>query len=279
MTDPLATNQLLAIDCHVHVHDWAGFVTILDTALRSFTAAADRHRKGSAFHGILVLTEPARRDTFAKLTGQLHDGITCVFNPGWTITTTADPLALKASHIDGGHLFLISGQQIVTSEKLEVLAIHAAATIPDRLNMANTLREITQVAGFPILPWGVGKWLGKRGKVVSQAISEANADAGHTIALADNSGRPACWSRIPQFTQAESCRIAILRGSDPLPLPGQAEQVGTFGSLIGCPFDPQHPGLSLVKALKDGSAGPINFGELEKFTTFCRNQVALRLRY
>lgn len=276
MTEPpITTNQLLAIDCHVHVHDWANFVAMLDTALRSFAAAVDRHRRGSAFHGILVLTEPARRDTFAKLTGQLQGRTACTFNPGWTITATADPLALKASHVDGGHLFLISGQQIVTSENLEVLAIHAAATIPDRLNLAGTLREIGQLAGFPIIPWGVGKWLGKRGKVVSQAITEA---AGHGLALADNSGRPACWSKVAQFTQARSSRIAILRGSDPLPLPGQAERVGRFGSLIGCPFDPQHPGLSLVKALKDGSTGPIDFGELENFTAFCRNQIALRLR-
>ena len=274
MTNPLATNQLLAIDCHVHVHDWAGFVAILDTALHSFTTAVTRHRKGSAFHGILVLTEPARRDTFAKLTGQLQGQTACIFNPGWTITATADPLAFKASHVDGGHLFLISGQQIVTSENLEVLAIHAAATIPDRLNLAGTLRAVEQAGAFPIIPWGVGKWLGKRGKVVSQAITEAT---GQGLALADNSGRPVCWSKIPQFAQARSGRIAIFRGSDPLPLPGQAERVGSFGSLIGCPFDPQHPGLSLVKALKDG-AEPINFGELENFAAFCRNQIALRLR-
>ena len=187
MTNPLATNQLLAIDCHVHVHDWAGFVAILDTALHSFTTAVNRNRKGSAFHGILVLTEPARRDTFAKLTGQLQGQTACIFNPGWTITATADPLAFKASHVDGGHLFLISGQQIVTSENLEVLAIHAAATIPDRLNLAGTLRAVEQAGAFPIIPWGVGKWLGKRGKVVSQAITEAT---GQSLALADNSGRP-----------------------------------------------------------------------------------------
>ena len=141
MTEPVATtpNQLLAIDCHVHVHDWAQFVTQLDAALRSFTAAVASLRTGSAFHGILVLTEPAGRNTFAKLVSQLDGEGACAFNPGWTLTALPDSLALKASHIDGGHLFLISGQQIVTSENLEVLAIHAAGTIPDRLAIGSPI--------------------------------------------------------------------------------------------------------------------------------------------
>lgn len=278
MTEPVATtpNQLLAIDCHVHVHDWAQFVTQLDAALRAFTAAVASLRTGSAFHGILVLTEPAGRNTFAKLVSQLDGEGACAFNPGWTLTALPDSLALKASHIDGGHLFLISGQQIVTSENLEVLAIHAAGTIPDRLNMAGTIRTVEQLAGFPLIPWGVGKWLGKRGKVVSQAIIQA---AGLGLGLADNSGRPACWQSVRQFTQARSGRIPILRGSDPLPLPGQAERTGSFGCLITCPFDPQQPGVSLVKALQNRTTTFVNFGELETFSAFCRNQIALRLRY
>jgi hypothetical protein len=268
------SHQLLAIDSHVHLHDWVHLVPMLDAAIRSFTRAVGTYRPGAPFHGILVLTEPARRNTFGKLRDQLGVDPSYPCNPGWTLEATAEPLSLKASHANGTALFLVSGQQIVTGENLEVLSIGTAPVINDKLSLAGTIREIRQQSGFPLIPWGVGKWLGTRGKIVSRAISE---NAGQPLGLGDNSGRPAFWRNILQFTQAKAYNMVILRGSDPLALAGQEEKVGSFGTFISCPFDPQLPGASLVDALQDNSFSSIDFGELETFPAFCRNQLTLRL--
>lgn len=268
-------NHFLAVDSHVHVYDWVNFVPMLDGALDAFSEAVKKYKNTTSFSGILALTEPAQRDTFSRLALQLSDKETrCALSGNWHLERTAEPLSLKACHADGTPIYIISGQQTVTREKLEVLSIFTSQTIPDRQTLAETLAAIKARGGYPILPWGVGKWLFGRGKVVSQQIQEA---ARGQFGVGDNGGRPAFWKKVAQFDLAKRHDLPILQGSDPLPVSELRRGAGSFGNLITCPFDPDHPGKSLCDALRANSCERIAYGPPETFTHFFKDQLSLRL--
>lgn len=269
-------SQLLAVDSHVHVYDWANFVPMLDSALRKFSKAVQDNGKNTTFSGILALTEPATRDTFSRLAFQLPDRESrCELSGSWHLEKTAEPLSLRAVHRDGTSVYIISGQQIVTREKLEVLSIFASQTVPDQLTLAETLAEIRARGGFPILPWGVGKWLFGRGKVVGQQIQEASRGQ---FGMGDNGGRPSFWKQVGQFELAKRHDLPILRGSDPLPVSELRRTGGSYGDLITCPFDPDQPGKSLCDALRENKYERTGYGPAETAANFFKDQIALRLK-
>ncbi len=268
-----ATTYFLAVDSHVHLYNWVDLVPMLDTALASFTDAVHKHKGKVPFYGMLVLTEPRGRDTFPKLRTQLQSAQPCWLSSEWMLEPTDETLSLTAVHTDGTRIFLISGQQVVTREALEVLAIASEQTVPDRQSLQDTLKAIRQRDGYPVLPWAVGKWLMGRGKIVSQAIAEND---GKPLGIGDNGGRPAFWTRVEQFKQARLFDLPILRGSDPLPVKS-SRNAGSYGTLMSIPFDAAKPAKSLLDALCDKSCERIDFGVLEAPLSFLRDQITLRL--
>jgi hypothetical protein len=246
---------------------------MLDTALASFTDAVHTQKGKVPFSGMLVLTEPRVRDTFPKLRSQLHSEQPCRLNSEWILEPTDETLSLAAVHSSGAKIFLISGQQVVTRENLEVLAIASEQTIPDRQNLQETLKAIRQHDGYPVLPWAVGKWLLGRGKLINRAIAD---NGGKPLGIGDNGGRPAFWTMVGQFEQARLYDLPILRGSDPLPVKG-SRTAGSYGTLMSIPFDPTKPAKSLLDALCDKSCERIDFGVLEAPLSFVKDQIALRL--
>lgn len=271
----IVDNQLLALDSHVHLYDWVNLVHMLDAARTSFAQAVAQYKNNIPHYGMLVLTEPATRNTFGKLREQVAQDDSCPLNRHWSLEATDEPLSLVVTHTSGTRIFLLSGQQIVTRENLEVLSLCTEPTITDRQSLAATITEIQTRQAFPLIPWGVGKWLGSRGKTVSQYIDDNN---GQPFGLGDNGGRPSFWKHVAQFNHAKIKNIATLRGSDPLPVDGSRRQAGSFGTLISCSFDLSTPAASLVNALRDNNYERIDFGQLESPLAFLRDQIALRLR-
>ena len=269
-------SRLLAVDSHVHVYDWANLVPMLDSALKNFSKAVEGRDKNGSFSGVLLLTEPSRRDTFSRLVHQLKDGASrCSLSGGWSLEKTAEPLSLRAVSQSGTALYIICGQQVVTRENLEVLSVFTPQTVPDGMTLAETLADIQARGGYPILPWGVGKWFSGRGKVVRQQIQEAT---GGKLGIGDNGGRPWFWKRVSQFELARKQHLPILRGSDPLPVSERRRTAGSFGNLIICPFDSEHPGKSLCDALRANRYERIAYGSAESTVNFFRDHIALRLK-
>lgn len=271
---PVATtdSQLLALDSHVHFHDLTDLPGLLDSTLQTLNKAASHAGTNTPLTGLLVLTEPRTRPTFAGLRQRIGQHARTEAD-AWTLAATGEEISLQATRSGGERLFLLSGQQIVTRENLEVLSLLATPEVPDGLPLAKTVACVLRLGGLPVLPWGVGKWLGARGRIVSDFL-ETNQ---YPVFVGDNGGRPAFWQSIPQFDQARAAGIAILRGSDPLRCSHRRRGAGSFGNLLACPLDPARPAMSLRMALNAGSSSLADFGRLERPWYFLKDQLALRI--
>lgn len=260
----------VAVDSHAHFHDLGNLDGLFDRVRAALRGCLGRQWQPA----LLVLTEPASRPTFARLRELASAGQ----RPGaaglWRIETTDEPISLAARHRDGDTLHLLAGQQLVTAENLEVLSLLALPGIADGLPLAETVRRVRQHGGLPVLPWGVGKWLGGRGTLISEFLDEPREGP---LFLGDNGGRPAVWYSVPQFRQALDRGIPILRGSDPLRCSYLRRPAGSCGTVLRCPLETERPGRSLREALETAAPPIAAFGRPETPWNFIRDQISLRL--
>ena len=260
----------VAVDSHVHFHDRRDLAGLLDEA-HAALARCLGHRPPPA---LLVLTEPMNRPTFARLREIATAGQETGGTGSWRFGTTDETISLVARNRPGDTIYLIAGQQIVTAENLEVLSLLALPEVADGLALDETVRQVRQLGGLPVLPWGVGKWLGRRGAIVSAFLS---GDHDGPLFVGDNGGRPGLWGFVPQFRQARVRNIRILRGSDPLRCSYRRRSAVSYGNILRCPFDPARPGQSLFAALTAAGTTMETFGRHESIRHFLRDQIALRI--
>jgi hypothetical protein len=261
---------VVAVDSHVHLHDLSDPAALLDSAL----AAIRRNLGDRPLIAVLVVTEPAAQPNFATLGEMTMRQLPTAGSASWRLDATGESISLRARNRTGDTIYLIAGQQLVTAENLELLALCALPAIPDGLDLPTTVERVRQAGGLPLLPWGVGKWLGRRGAIVSDFLAATHDGP---VFVGDNGGRPAFWHSVPQFRQATAGGIRILRGSDPLRCSFRRRGAGSFGNLIDCPLDPDRPGHSLHQALTAADTRIHPFGRLESPWRFCYDQIALRL--
>jgi len=166
----------------------------------------------------------------------------------------------------GGRLLVIAGRQIVSLERIEVLAVDCRENIPNGLTLDATIAAMQEMGGaVPVLPWGVGKWSGERGRLV------ANAAARYSLLLGDNAGRPFGWPRPALFQQ-----YVVLPGTDPLRLRSEQERVGIYGFMLEGRFDFERPAAGVVNALQNLTQSPPVFGNRVGPYGFLRQQLGLR---
>lgn len=188
-------------------------------------------------------------------------------------TTEKDSLiALDPARPDE-RLILIAGRQIVTAEKIEVLSLASPAIIEDGLELARTVTEILKQGGLAVLPWGVGKWLGKRGTILGNYLRQADPCG---LFVGDNGGRPNLWPTPQLFAVAAGRGIRLLPGSDPLPLPAEEKRVGSYGFRCQGTCGEEHPARDLRLLLAAAKELPV-FGTKTSLYSFLRAQIALRL--
>jgi hypothetical protein len=264
------------IDAHVHLHDCFPPATFLESAQRNFEAAARQHGWGPQL-GVLMLTESEGVDWFGRLARHasgMPDAAGAALDP-WTIETTADPCALAACH-GGCRLMIVAGRQVVAREGLEVLLLGTRSTVSDGGSLSDALVQGARMGALRVIPWGAGKWLFGRGRLLSGII--ASEDSGSGFFLGDGAGRPFFWPRPDHFTQAERRGIRVLPGTDPLPFPGQAGRAGSFGFRLEGAIDLSSPAQGIKAALRDPASRLTPFGRLERTLPFLRNQIAMQRR-
>ena len=174
----------------------------------------------------------------------------------------------------GEQLFVIAGRQLVTQERLEVLALITEHGFSDGTPIAALIEEIQRRGAIAVIPWGVGKWMGGRGKVVGSLLTEKNRGK---LFLGDNGGRPGLWPSPALFTKAGHLGIHVIPGSDPLPLETEGERCGSFGFAVRGALSKDCPGRDLKYLLGNDSVIIEPYGELESPGRFIRNQMLLRL--
>ena len=248
-----------AVDGHVHIHPDADVGALLAAVVRNVARLA-----GEGAAPCVLLTEIAGVDAFAEM----RDGRRDV--PGWTFDwNSRDPAALLAWR-GADRLHIVAGRQLVTSERLEVLALATCDRFPDGQPLEETIAALRAARVPAVLPWGLGKWFGRRGRLVADRM--AREEPG--LMLGDNKGRPRGWPT-PGIFRGERRRI-VLPGSDPLPIPGSEATAGSFGFLLEGELAPDRPAADLARRLCQLETQPPIFGTRLGPVAAARAQLALR---
>lgn len=254
------------VDAHVHFHTCYDPQTFLDGALRNF----QRNLQGTAaelaqpWTGFLLLAESAGAHWFRRWSNGLKTG-------GWRFESTSEAESLLAVNGAGERLILVAGRQIVARERLEVLALGKDLEMLDGLPLCEVLERVRASGALPVLPWGFGKWWGRRGAVVAETLEQGGGE----LFLGDNGGRLGLEPAL--FRRARKLGIRLLPGSDPLPFARHARLAGSYGFVLPHAVDLERPAEILLRRIRE-SGQPRAFGRRAGLPRFLRDQVGMQLR-
>ena len=268
---------MLLIDAHVHIYDCFDLEKFFDSAYTNFKSAAGKLGHANDFTGILLLAETSKDNWFNRLSDyadgkDLPEGK----NTGnWTFRRTDEIHSLYAKSGNSQNLLLIAGRQIGTGEGLEILALSIIERFKDGTPIKNLIEDIKDKDGIPVIPWGFGKWMGRRGTILNKMIETAKDS---DFYLGDNGNRPSFMPLPSQFKLARDKNIHNLPGSDPLPFASEVGRAGCFGIIMPNELSEEKPAEYLREMLKEPGKILQNYGTLEQPYRFFRNQIASQLR-
>ena len=262
----------ILVDGHVHIHSCYDLYSLCESAQRNFCHAASTLDLGSQFNAVLLLTESHSANHFSSLRRKATDK---TLVNGWRFQATLEPESLIAISPAGFELTIIAGRQIVTAERLEVLAVCTDKLFDDGEMISEVIDSVSAANGVSIVPWGFGKWIGRREKVINRLIDEFVERKFH---LGDNSGRISTWREPAQFKIARMQGQRVLRGTDPMPFAGQETRVGGFGFYINGAFDKSKPAASMRDLLHAHNVPAVSYGVLESPVLFVKHQLMMQTR-
>jgi len=262
-------DSVVLVDGHVHIYDCYDRRGLLDRIYANFESAAARLGV-PRFSGVLLLTESAGHHFFDALVDSDTDGRSEDLD-GWQASTTEEAGSVILQKGETRRLFLISGRQIETEERIEISALFLNSEVDDRLPLEDTVQWIAQGGGLPVFPWGVGKWIGRRGRLISKCLEQSSVD----VRLSDNGSRPYVWPRPSQFGASERSGHGILAGTDPLPFPEDDKRIGSFGFWFDGLINPRQPAADVRRAIESAGNDLKRYGELQNISRFVKNRRAM----
>ncbi len=263
--------KLWVADSHVHFHKCFNEEKFFDNCFKNILQAS----QNSEANGILFLTQGKHEDSFNFL--RQKKIIKSLINPQitYSISNTQDNSVIELKWNKREiKILIISGFQIITRENLEVLSLGTAVRQNDSLPIRETIIGIKNLGGIPILPWGFGKWYGKRGKLINEIIDEQIPN----LFLGDNGGRANLLLYPQQFNSAAKHGIRVLPGSDPLPFPGEEIKPLSFGFKFIAEISISNPWADVKKILLADNFSMEPFGKLTSPWNFIKSQLAVRFR-
>lgn len=262
------------VDAHVHIHKCFHLPTFFDSAIANFQVASKELGSPNEHHCfILLLAESAPQNSYLYLSDLAVAGH-CISNYKgltWRFLHTSEEGGLQACRSDGRSVFLLAGRQIVTAEKLEMLGLLTPTVLEDHQPLSQTVQDVRNAGGLPVLPWGVGKWTGKRGSILKQFLATHESP----IFLGDNGGRPFFWPRPRLFSFVEEREGHILPGSDPLPFPAEVTRAGSYGFTVDAQIS-SYLIRDFKKALLNPKSSIKVYGHRQRALCFIRNQFRIR---
>lgn len=267
---------MILFDAHVHIYDIFNLNVLIDSAFRNFYAAIksmDKEQNNCSCY--LLLTESGDLDHFTSLRTMAASEDDS-FSNRWIIEDTQENCSIRVSHPDypAISLFIVAGRQIVTAERLELLALFTEEKIPENMTLETGVKQICNRGGLPICAWGAGKWLGKRGEILSDFLQ---TPGGTKLYLGDSGGRPAFWPA-SKLLQIKAHSDRIVSGTDPLSLVGEDRRVGSFGGYLAAKCSHTTPAARLKELLSAQDVTIKSFGKSLSPYLFIKNQLALRLK-
>lgn len=264
------------VDAHVHIHPCYQLDELLNNAHDNLSGAQGGRASPESRALFLLMTECSGDDYFGALYAAAHgwEGSQDLPLRHWIAKPTDEENSVRA--VSGErHLFIVGGRQVSCREGLEVLLLGTTRRLPDGLPIREVLTE-TASWGVPrAIPWGPGKWLFRRGRLLSELVEEFRSP---TLFLGDEGGRPVFWGYPQHFGRAARLGVRDLPGTDPLPFPHDVTKVGRMGFRVHIDLDRARPAASLLRAVGQPRTTLERFAVLESPLRFVRNQVGMQLR-
>ena len=235
------------IDTHVHIYPFYAIETALQCTLDNFHAISPEAIK------VACLTERYDCDVYTDLLLKPSAKVTSEFDINSIKHDSALQITSKQS---GRQLFLLPGQQIITAENLEILSLNCAHRVEEKQSASDTITQVIDRDGIAVVAWGLGKWLGSRGKVIEQLIDKFEP---HQFVIGDTTMRPYGWGTPRIMKLAQQKGFKVLCGSDPLPFQGEEIRPGSYASIIDVEGDSIDPDIAL-NTLFNTKSSPENVG-------------------
>ncbi len=267
---------MIYFDSHVHIQDLFSLDVFFKKSLENFSQQMSQSQVNCSGTFFLLLTEGKTHDFFSLFQKEVTER-TDILPQSWKIEGTQEEESLLFSHKDwpGARLFVVAGRQIITTERLEVLALGTASKFDDGGALVATINCVREGQGLAVVPWGAGKWLGKRGKLVNNLIETADSE---NLFMGDNGGRPVFWPAPAAFALAAKRGIRLLPGSDPLPLAEEEPRAGSFGGFVPGECTSATPFADLKTLLTEQNVPITPFGNKQGTIRFFKTQIALRMK-
>ena len=249
----------------------------MNSSLSNFKHNAEKIQRKNSFSAFLLLAESSQYNWFSRLQAHAqHDYSQVKSELGdWKISLTGNEGTLRAVNTKGEGFFIVAGRQIVTMEHLELLALFTTEQFKDGEPMESVLENLLSKDAVPVIPWGAGKWIGKRGTFLKHFLTHA---APSILYLGDTGSRPSFWGTPYLFKIAAKNGIRVVAGTDPLPIVSDVCRPGSYGSVIFAKLNETSPSVHLKQLLRDSKTKIANYGELENPVRFLRSQLTLRLK-
>ena len=150
---------------------------------------------------------------------------------GFTVNEVAEAGSVSLLCRESGDcLSLIFGNQIVSSEGLEVLVYgHEELSVAGK-SLEEILGAAEAQGALTILPWGFGKWTGSRRQVLKRLLNKLDGSINDTFRLfvGDSATRPTFSAPSEILAEAKDQGLRNLPGSDPLPFTSERDRLGRF---------------------------------------------------
>ena len=250
------------IDTHVHVYHCYEPENFLSLAISNSAQA------GSATNLILCLTESSGFNFFRELKSKQSTRSSIA---GWLISEIQGQPAVLLKKSDQQIIF-IAGRQVITKQGLEVLALFNDEQYEDGEDIQTIIDKINDNEGIAVLPWGVGKWLGKRGNIIRGLL---NSNKPGKLVIADISARPALWPLPDQFKLARRSGYSSLYGTDPLPLESDQDRIASAGMVMELSSD-ESQAISELKSALLKQTDHETYGKRVSAFRFVKDQLMLR---
>lgn len=256
----------MAIYCDTHVHCY-DFSEIENLFAYAYSNVLTQGFNASNDQLVLFFTDGKRDKTWSKLQSLVKQNNSL---GQWHLQRKECNKTLSVTNIDSKEsITLVASRQINSSERLEFLVLGYEGDDEDGAT-AEKIIEKYSVDYLLICPWGVGKWLFSRGKLLTDLLKRFKGN----VYLGDNGGRPWFWKFVPHFKQIQT---TIFNGSDPLPLKDEIKRVASFGLRIDTQVREQLNAGCLIDLLKDESVDKTNFGKALGMFAFFKSRVSLSL--
>lgn len=218
--------------------------------------------------GMLLLTQASGERVFEQLALRPAIG-------EWALSPAdAEAETLIARNRQGERIAIVCGRQVRACHGLEVLALGTCLEFPDGLSLQETLDGVCEVGVLAVLPWGFGKWLGGRGRLIHETLQTYGA---RRVSVGDNGSRLAGWASPPLIEAARRDGFRVLPGTDPFPFARDYARVGRFGFFAATHIDARAPWGSLRAWLESLQASPQYFGRPTGVARFVFNQIGIQL--